>query len=173
MTTLHSCCHCHQYCYSHRSSLSKLQFACVGLKSSVWAHADPCSQACLLAERLQPRCLIHSPVSEHLLVSALVLGPGGGGADKAQLCPDDGPGGGTAEGLRVLSRMPLPSPAHRLHPREGARPSAEGAEVELGPCPSRPGTHCFSLPPALSFHTWGGAHHVLLITPRTPRFHGQ
>lgn len=126
MTTLHSCCHCRQYCYSHRSSLSKLQFACAGLESSVWARADACCQACLLVEWLQPPCLIHSPVGEHLLVSAPVLGPGGGGAGKAQLCPDDGPGGGAAEGLLRAGSHACPF----LH-----RPTASIPERAPGPRP--------------------------------------
>lgn len=71
MIILPDCSHCRHYCYSHRTSLSMLQSASVGL-TSIWA--DICCQPCRPVEWIPPRCFIHFPITEHLPCARHVTG---------------------------------------------------------------------------------------------------
>lgn len=85
MVISHDCYHCHHYCYSHCTSLSKLQFAYTGLTLSVWAYVDICCKACLPVEWFQAQYFIHSPISKHFPSAGMVLGTGDAGTSKT--CP--------------------------------------------------------------------------------------
>lgn len=149
MVNLHDCYHCHHYCYSHRSSLSKLQFAYAGLTLSVCACIDICCQACLPVEWIQTQYFIHSPISERFPCAGTVLGTGDAGTNKTRpalmmILTEGQQGRLTARG--PVYPMCATSLTHNLHPRWRAQCSARGAVGKLGLCSCRPWTSCLTPP---------------------------
>lgn len=132
MIILHDCCHSHHhYRYSHHTSLSKLQFAYIGVTLSIWAYMT--SAPGLPPCRVDPATILQ--FMSGCPVSGTVLGTGDAEMNKTQLCPDDVPGGRITEKThRALAHLFLTNP-HHLHLRYGAWFSAEEAEVDLGPAP--------------------------------------